>query len=319
MRKIVYLLLALTTFAFAQQEQQYSQYMINQFALNPAVAGTEDFIDLNLGIRQQWLGFEGAPLTYYASGHATLGKPVHQYHHSNEQHNWHGVGFQLVQDQTGPIARKSILFAYAYNFVISRNVRASFGAYAGAKQLSVDAGYWKNIDDPSDRFFNTDLNTDLQPDIHMGGLVYSKKFFVGLSLFQLLNQKMSYGSFWDEVGQNGKLKTHLYGNAGVKLWLNDHVEIMPCIMFKYVDSAPLSIDLNAKVTVSEKYWYGASYRALESFNVFAGLEIHRSFDVSYAFEWSTSKIGRYIAGTHELIVGVRLRHPKNIECPSRYW
>ena len=108
MKKIALTIFTLVSFVcLAQQEQQYSQYMLNQFALNPAIAGTEDFIDVIIGARKQWAGFESSPTTSFVTAHMTLGKEDHQFHHNNEHKSWHGVGVQGFVDHTRPISRTS--------------------------------------------------------------------------------------------------------------------------------------------------------------------------------------------------------------------
>lgn len=312
-------LLIVSCNTFAQQEQQYSQYMINQFTLNPAIAGTEDFIDINLGFRNQWTGFESAPRTYYLSAHGTLGKSTHQYHHQNERSTWHGVGTQIYRDETGPIVRNAYLLAYAYNFPLSKNIRVSVGSYVGMKQQNYRANFWQNIDDTNDGLFANNINTGLQPDLHLGGLIYAPTFFINLAVNQLLNKNLIYSGLTENATTNGKFNKHVFASAGLKLAASETVELMPSMMFKYTPSAPLSIDFNLKVKHNNKYWYGASYRWLEAVNAFVGAEVHQQIDVSYAFEWSTTTIGGYIKGTHEIIVGLRLAHPKSLECPSKYW
>jgi len=48
----------------AQQLPQYSQYMMNKFLINPAVAGSEGYTAFNLTAREQWIGLENSPRTY---------------------------------------------------------------------------------------------------------------------------------------------------------------------------------------------------------------------------------------------------------------
>nr|WP_133272747.1 type IX secretion system membrane protein PorP/SprF [Hymenobacter radiodurans] len=68
------LLLLATLPALAQQQAQYSQYMNNNYILNPGATGVEDYIDVKFSYRTQWTGLEGAPKTYYASINSSLGK-----------------------------------------------------------------------------------------------------------------------------------------------------------------------------------------------------------------------------------------------------
>ena len=45
----------------AQQLPQLSQFMINDFAVNPAIAGMDDYYQIKTSVRNQWVGIEDAP------------------------------------------------------------------------------------------------------------------------------------------------------------------------------------------------------------------------------------------------------------------
>ena len=317
MRKLLLTIFLLTSLViFAQQEQQYSQYMLNQFALNPAIAGTEDFIDVVVGGRKQWAGFESAPTTTFFSAHMTLGKEEHQFHHAGEHKAWHGIGVQAFLDQTGPISRTSVLLAYAYNIPITPTIRLSSGAYAGFTQWETNKEKWRNIDNEADYLFANDLSSGAVPDVHLGLCLYSPRFYINVSSFSLLQNNLNFSG---DNARNARMNAHYFFNGGLKLWLNETVQITPSVMLKYMNGTPMSIDLNGKVTHNNKFWYGFSYRIMDAFNTFIGADFGNQLYASYAFEWSHTSIGKYIAGTHEIIIGLRLKHPKSIDCPSKYW
>src|SRR5438874_11116806 len=58
----------------AQQEPHYTQYIINQYIINPALTGIENYTDIKLSHRHQWVGFQDAPVTTYLTIHTALGK-----------------------------------------------------------------------------------------------------------------------------------------------------------------------------------------------------------------------------------------------------
>src|SRR6476620_7722859 len=68
------LVLLVSLNAKAQQQGQYSQYMMNYFLINPAVAGADEFLDARIGYRMQWTGIEGAPRNYYMTVHSPIDK-----------------------------------------------------------------------------------------------------------------------------------------------------------------------------------------------------------------------------------------------------
>ena len=51
--------------ACAQQQPYYTQYILNNFILNPALAGIENYWDVKASHRHQWVGLDGAPVTTY--------------------------------------------------------------------------------------------------------------------------------------------------------------------------------------------------------------------------------------------------------------
>jgi type IX secretion system PorP/SprF family membrane protein len=60
--------------SFAQQKPYYTQYILNNYILNPALSGIENYTDLKLSYRNQWTGIDGAPVTVYLSAHKPIGK-----------------------------------------------------------------------------------------------------------------------------------------------------------------------------------------------------------------------------------------------------
>jgi type IX secretion system PorP/SprF family membrane protein len=69
----VFLSVIVLHFAIAQQKPQYTQYVLNNLLINPAVTGIENYIDMKTGYRSQWTGLQGAPVTSYITGSLPFG------------------------------------------------------------------------------------------------------------------------------------------------------------------------------------------------------------------------------------------------------
>src|SRR5690606_29174698 len=106
----------------------------NMPAFNPALAGANDFLDLRMGVRQQWMGFEGAPSTLYLSGYGTLGgykQQAHQRHSlrteqpapansmSRASMIKHGLGANLQMDEQGPFQQMEFNLNYAVHVPVN--------------------------------------------------------------------------------------------------------------------------------------------------------------------------------------------------------
>ncbi len=106
----------------AQQQPYYTQYILNNFILNPALAGIQNYWDLKVSYRNQWVGLQGGPTTLYLTVNAPLGKAQYDYETPltvpdvrNKQSDakqllteytappaHSGLGFTILNDKTGP-------------------------------------------------------------------------------------------------------------------------------------------------------------------------------------------------------------------------
>src|SRR5438067_12894592 len=59
---------------YSQQRPHYTQYILNNYILNPALSGIENYTDVKLSYRNQWTGLNGAPVTLYFSIQGPIGK-----------------------------------------------------------------------------------------------------------------------------------------------------------------------------------------------------------------------------------------------------
>ena len=57
----------------SQQITLNSQYLFNDFAINPAVAGTKSYAPLSISFRRQWMGIDEAPVTQNLMYHTYFG------------------------------------------------------------------------------------------------------------------------------------------------------------------------------------------------------------------------------------------------------
>ena len=319
MKRLLFLLLFISCFANAQQEQQYSLYMANPYTLNPALAGTEEFIDFNAGFRYQWVGIDGSPVTVYLSGHGVVGKPMPHTRIAQTHRNWHGVGGYLYSDRTGPLSRTSLNISYSYNMTLTNTLRLSAGAFGGFKTISVNGEWWENIDDPSDNLFGSSGFSATNPDLSLGLWLYTDRFYVGMSGFQMIRGDVDFGALQGELEDNSTLNRHYFINSGVKLEMAYQIYFVPSVMIKMTPNSPISMDLNGKIDFKTKYWIGASYRHLDSFIGMIGTTISNSFDVSYGYDVTLSGLRNHSYGSHEIVLGYRLHRPKSPICPSKFW
>ena len=303
----------------AQQQAQYSQYMNNPYILNPGVAGTEEYIDIKLSYRTQWTGLEGAPKTYYASVHSSLGKWKSQAKRTigDEYRSFHALGAIAYNDVTGPTSRAGIYGSYTYNLALTPTLRAALGVSGGLQQFAVDGQQLQ--------FHNTNTRSPSEaarvPDATVGLWVYGPSFYAGLSAAQLLGNQLDFSyapSGGDSPGN--KLERHYFLTGGVRVPLSEDWVLVPSVLVKSVAPAPLSIDLNTKLKYKDVLWGGASWRAFDSIVALIGVNMNEYSSLSYSYDAGISKLAGYHNGSHEVLLSLRVKKKARVVCTTdRFW
>jgi len=49
----------------AQQKPHYTQYILNNYIINPALTGIENYTDVKISHTASWVGIQDAPITTY--------------------------------------------------------------------------------------------------------------------------------------------------------------------------------------------------------------------------------------------------------------
>lgn len=276
----------------AQQVPQYSQNVFNYFSINPAVAGSKDCIDVRLGFRQQWVGFENAPSTGWASIHATLRNKRKPYLRGK-----HGIGGLVEADDTGPLGYTLINLAYAYHVRTSKDHYLAFGTFIGLKQQKFDVGEVV-LADYTDPILASRGSTFVVPNISPGMWLYSKTFWVGLSMHQILANRTA------GIGVASRLTPHYMLSGGYRWRMAAKTSLTPNALIKLSPGSPLAIDLNAMVEWNRTVGIGVSYRNQDAVVAMVKFGFLKFFALGYAYDITTSRLRVASSNTHEVILAV---------------
>ena len=273
---------------------QYTQYMFNDFVINPAIAGVYDYYQIRTNHRFQWVGLLDPPMTNsiaFYGPHANL--PM-------------GYGGYVYNDVTGPTSRTGITGSYAYNIAVTGDIRLSMGLSASVMQYRID-GTQLNPADVSDPSILSLVSTSYLPDAGLGLYLYSDRFYVGLSAAQLLNNNIKI--FDNKDGLN-RLKTHFNLIGAYHLWIDESWLIEPSLMVKGTAPKELGFDVTARVEWKQTLWTAISYRYNEAVGVMLGYCFDQSLFFGYAYDIGISDLRKYNTGSHEVMIGYRFNDIK---------
>ena len=342
MKKIIFIVLGSlwSALVMAQAKPFYTQYILNNYILNPAVTGIENYTDIKLSNRNQWTGIDGAPVTSYFSIHAPLGKTDLRTtatsfevpgDNPRGQRLWeeytppdphHGIGFVAMNDKAGYINRWSLNASYAYHKPLNVKTTLSAGFSAGITKVNLDRSKieWASLDpnDPAIGISTGELKK-LKPEIGAGLWLYSAKYFIGISALNIIPGKAKFVN-------NDKYGTYYTPNyfltAGYRFSLTDEVMMMPSVMVQYWQPQLTGLHTNIKLQYLDKVWVGGSYRfsdLISGYSAMAGLNISNTFNISYAYEnATTSRLRTYTKNTHEIMLGFIIGNKYSQACPRCY-
>ncbi|WP_428224586.1 PorP/SprF family type IX secretion system membrane protein [Flavobacterium sp.] len=289
-KRIVSILLFVSSIALAQQEAQYTQYMYNTANVNPGYAGSRGCLSALVMHRSQWVGLDGAPKTNVLAVSSPL---------DSEQRK--GLGVSIINDALGPVNRNAISVDFSYAIPTTENSKLAFGIKGTANLFSVDfnklntfnAASITNVKNNDNRF---------TPNIGAGLYWYSDKTYVGVSIPFMLENK-----FYDnDVQYIASERMHPHLIAGHVFKLSNEIQFKPATMIKVVKGAPLQVDLSGNFWFSEKFSLGAAYRWSAAWSAMAGFQINDSWMVGYAYDRDVTRLGNFNSGSHEIFLRYEL-------------
>mgnify|MGYP006285841231 CR=1 FL=1 len=287
----------------AQQVPLYSQYMLNGFLINPAVAGSEGYTAVNLTAREQWIGFEDAPGTYALSyqtrvlrkSYISKSSSVRKRQRYSSRSGKVGVGGYVFSDRNGAIEKTGMKASYAYHIFFG-NSQLSLGMSLTAFQLRLNDDRII-LDDENDNMWINARGTAFIPDADIGAYYDTPNFYVGLSADQLMESVIKLGDTgYDQYRQ----ERSYYLIAGYDYPINTQWVLTPSTLIKFSESGAWQGDFSAKLYFEQSYWGGVTYRTGNAVILMAGLRIDRLI-FGYAFDISIGSIMKNSYGTHEFV------------------
>ncbi|MEQ9427078.1 MAG: type IX secretion system membrane protein PorP/SprF [Cyclobacteriaceae bacterium] len=288
----------------AQQQVMFTQYMFNLLALNPAYAGSTEALSATFLSRHQWVGIDGAPNTQTLSVHSPIRK------------NKIALGLMFLRDKIGIDTQNGVFGSYAYRIHIGEKRHIAMGLQFGftdfRSNFSEIAG---RTTDPDPNFMSDEVRAFL-PNIGTGFFYNTDRLYAGFSVPFLLNSFV-------EGSTNGSLGAeqvrHWFFMAGYVFDINHNLKLKPSGLLKVVKGAPMELDVNANLIIDDKVWVGLSWRSFDSIDLLFELQLNNQLKLGYAYDITTSALGRVNNGSHEFMLQYLLAFSKDRVVTPRYF
>jgi len=287
--KLYFFLFLISSICRSQQESNFSYYMFNHQAINPAYTGSRGITNLTSVIRSQWVGLEGAPETQTI----TFGKSI------NSKNL--GYGVSVLNDKIGPTNSTSFDIDLAYHLKLNeKGHRLSLGLKAGAQNYSLNTNIIQTLT-PNDPAFVLEKDRKILPNIGFGIYYFTQSFYSGFAIPRLLSDK------------EYNLEPHYYFITGGLIKVSEVFMLKPSFLLKQTRSIG-GYDFSILGIINENLWIGGQIRS--SFNNYgftnfqgtgisalAGFQIFDNLTLGYSYGIPSNEISSGISiPTHEVFL-----------------
>ncbi len=294
--------------ANAQQEHQFTQWMYNKLAYNPAYAGSSFSPCISGLYRNQWIGLEGSPETQLLSFDMPL------------ENDRVGIGANLYRNAVGITEVITLDGAYAYRIPLGRGF-LGLGVQASIRYWSQDYSDSRLVSSlpigPDGSIPTGEVNKYV-PDFGAGFYYNTQNFYVGGSVNRIINNSIDLNDSDLEIGREAQ---HVFLMAGYKVRLNDNLDLLPQLLLKYADNSPFDVDLNANLLIKDKFTAGLSYRlggsnpdsVGESLDLLFGAQFTDNVFAGISWDFTLSELKDFNDGTLEIALRYCLQQSEGEE------
>jgi len=290
--------------AYTQQDPNFTYYNFNTQTINPAYAGTWDNLGFMALGRLQWAGMEGAPQTYTFS----IQSPIRSGNVA--------IGLNIISDRAGFENRLAANADYSYRLQISEETSLRLGIKGGITSYSHNlTRYTGYPDDPQDPLFMSDVNNQIMPNFGIGAFLYHENYYIGLSSPKIL--KNTFKNNFNNYSSWAELR-HFYLIGGFVVNPSNEVKFKPTFLARYIHGSSMIIDVTANFLLKDKVWFGANFRAGDSFGFIAQWILDNQLRLGYGIDFSTNPLRAFHNGSHEIMVSYELGLLRNWNTPRMF-
>jgi type IX secretion system PorP/SprF family membrane protein len=285
--------------AIGQNTPAFRQFYFNPYLYNPAFAGTNDYAEVSLFYRQQWLGFNNAPsVTGF-----TLQYP---------SYNRVSLAMNFITQEAVALRTTSTQATFAYRIPITAKQFIFFGisGIVGYNDLNLNDADYSN--DPA--ILNA-ASTKVYGDANFGLVYQLSNLRIGFSLPNLFGQP--YFAPQDLVNvRYAQFRNQLY-SASYKINAGNF-SFEPYALYRTNRDLQNWWEAATIVYFKEKLWTGASYNSTQGLGFFLGMDFKEKLRFGYSYELPPAN-GEYITtSSHEIHLKLRLGKKRIFRWAARF-
>ena len=289
---IVCLLCLLKVIAVGQQVSLDNQYLINPFALSPALAGSNGAVEAFGSFQQNWVGIDGAPVTKSFNMNGAITPEM-------------GLGGAISDNSAGIFRTLSASLSYAYHVKLQDHQYLYFGVAGGALSNHIDLS-GSNTGSANDPVLLNNMNKNATLFNATGSIIYRyRSITAGFEVPGLFEGSSGAGPTTSVLARQYIVHASMVGS------LNEDWSVSPFALLQVVPSGNTLVEASALFKYKKQFWIAGTYLSNNTFAVSAGLVVIGSIAVNYSYEFGQGMLAN-ASGSHEITIGFIMGKSKHM-------
>ena len=292
-KKYFYILLfsVLCIEGFGQNYPQFTQYVFNQFYLNPGATGQSNKAQVQASLRSQYTGY----LADFDPGGSNLNSVFSVDMPMSKLKG--GIGIYMANNQFSKIQSKTdFQVSYAYHKKVRSNV-IGVGVSVGTNNLKLFSENYRPRDTEDPLIPNTTINS-FAPNISTGIYLFNPSYNIGLSVKNLLEPSYKINDISDAYKEK---RTYLVSGR-YDLGVTYTLDISPMFMVKS-DLKTVSTEIGAIATYNQMFWGGVNYRWQDAASAMIGGNfLHNNIKIGYSIDFINFGLAAKSSTSHEVFL-----------------
>ena len=287
----------------AQSNIRLNNYWGNAHYINPAAIYDKYLAVFSMAARKQWIGIEGAPMTYFGSGSVYLDN-------INTQ-----LGLTAVQDQIGYSSITNLSFSYGYAIKLENDWQIHLGMGLNYQNLGYDNSQISLSSDYDPNLYQN-LLTENNFNADIGFEVTNKSLRLGASsqnVFSMFTPQTTRQTNTNFIYARYRQNSMDFVNMGVGV-----CGIQYANFYQAEFNVTGYFKMNQTSGLTDKpdlFDLGLFYRTGSEVGVILGFDITDNLHLSYSYDYNVGSLGRGSIGTNELMITLNLiREPMCHNC-----
>ncbi len=291
---IIFFLFVSVSTLQAQQFPLTTQYLINPYSLNPAVAGYYSQPEIFINFRKDWTGITGSPRTFRANGFGNIYKKT----------MW--LGGEIYSDKADVLNRFKANLSYSYILQVQDYQYLYFGIWTTFYQNSVNISNLTGID-PNDPLLENKTKLNGSAFNAGFGINYNwHELNIGFAFPTLFSTKDEYVSTI-----NFKVQREFLFHVSNIFKIDDKWLLQGYTVFRKTKNQPLSFELSVMPIYLQRFWAGLLYRNGGVLAINIGAVVLKGLVFNYSYEIGVGGINSRSGGSHEITIGYRFHITNN--------